>query len=276
MTESDTTSQDRQEAIKQKTKNQNRLRVLRDQLRRNRIAPIPLPGDTRAALQLLTRERRGQRYQALANVDSLTRLPNERFFHQLLPLELARVKRGKSLAVLAGDMQGLKQFNDTFGHEQGDRAIQVVAEGIKTTIRDTDTAAHLSGDEFAALLPDVSPQNGEKALYTTKKESSVAIAIRMNLAINNQPFTISDRVSREEQHVHMDIGVTIAEKDDSPESVLKRADVAMYHMKRLNKKTNNQHKSSIVIATVENSQTVFDRASFGEDGRSILFERLSI
>lgn len=274
MTESDTTSQDRQEAIKQKTKNQNRLRVLRDQLRKNRIAPIPLPGDTRAALQLLTRERRGQRYQALANVDSLTRLPNERFFHQLLPLELARVKRGKSLAVLAGDMQGLKQFNDTFGHEQGDRAIQVVAEGIKTTIRDTDTAAHLSGDEFAALLPDVSPQNGEKSLYTTKKESSAAIALRMNLAINEQPFAISVGVS--EQHVHMDIGITLAEKDDNPESILKRADDAMYCMKRLNKKTNNQHISSIVIATVENSQTVFDRASFGEDGRSIQFERLSI
>lgn len=273
MAESDTTSQG-QAAIEQNTKNQKRLRVLRDQLRRNRIAPIPLPGDTRAALQLLTRERRGQRYQALANVDSLTRLPNERFFHQLLPLELARVKRGKSLAVLAGDMQGLKQFNDTFGHEQGDRAIQVVAEGINKMIRDTDTAAHLSGDEFAALLPDVSPQNGEKALYSTKKESSAAIALRMNIVINEQPFTIPDHPS--EHHVHMDIGVTIAEKDDTPESILKRADDAMYRMKRLNKETHNQHKSSIVIATVENSQTVFDRASFGADGRSIQFERLEI
>lgn len=274
MAESDTKTQDRLVVIEQKSKNKARARELRAVLRQNRMVPIPMPGDARAVLQLLTRERRGQRYKALANVDSLTRLPNERFFHQLLPLELARVKRGKSLAVLAGDMQELKRFNDTFGHAAGDHAIQVVAEGIKTTIRDTDTAAHLSGDEFAALLPDVSPQNGEKALYTTKKESTAAIALRMNLAINGQSFSVSEPGI--EQHVHMDIGVTIAEKSDSTESILKRADEAMYRIKRLNKDTNNRHKSSIVIATVENSQTVFDRASFGEDGHSIQFERLSI
>lgn len=275
MTEAESTSETRRTAIEQKEKNRKRLGELRTQIRTNRTAPIPLPGDTRTALQLLTRERRGERYKSMANVDSSTGLSNKRFFKQLLSLELSRVRRGKSLAIVAGDMQELKRYNDTFGHEVGDRAIQAGAEGMKKTIRDTDTAAHLAGDEFAVLLPDVSPQlEGKKSWYATEKEAAAAVVLRMNRAIHEQPLGISVQVP--EQHVHMDIGVATADKDDTAESILKRADEAMYRMKRLNKQANNHFMSSIVIAMVEDGQNVFDRASFGEDGHSILFERLTL
>lgn len=274
MTESDNKSEIRQQMIDQKVKNRKRLDVLRLQIRRNRPLPIPFVGDARNALDLLKRERRAQRYFSLANSDSLTGLSNKRFFKELLPLELARVRRGKSLAVVAGDLQELKRYNDTFGHDGGDRAIQAVSEGIKRTIRDTDTAAHLSGDEFAVLLPDISPHHeGKESWYATQKEMSAAVALRMNRAIHEQPVEYVHQGPK--QTIHMDIGVTIAAKDDTSESVLKRADEAMYQMKRFNKVTNNQHTSSIMIATQEHGQTVFDRASFGEDRHSIQFERFT-
>ncbi|MEK7141085.1 MAG: GGDEF domain-containing protein [Patescibacteria group bacterium] len=274
MTESDKTSEIWQKAVEQKAKNKTRIGQLLAQAKKGRIVPISLPGDSRTALRLLMRERRTERYRTMANVDSLTGLSNKRFLYDLLPLELARVQRGKSLAVVSGDLQELKRYNDTFGHDGGDRAIQAVSEGMKRTIRDTDTAAHLSGDEFAVLLPDISPQQaGKESLYATQKEMSAAVALRMNRAIHEQ--TVQDANLDQKQTIHMDIGVTIAQKDDTPESVLKCSDEAMYQMKRLNKTTNNQYISSIVIATREDRTTVFDRASFGEDGRSIHFDRLT-
>lgn len=273
MTESDYSSEFHHKAVVQKLKNRKRLGELEGQIRKNRIIPLPLPGDTRTALGILTRERRGERYKAMIHTDSLTGLSNKRFFKELLPLELSRVRRGQSLAVIAGDLQSLKRINDTFGHDTGDLAIQAAANGMKQSIRDTDTGAHLSGDEFAALLPDVSPQHhGKESRYATQKEAASAVALRMNQKINEQATKLSDQQSA--INVHMDIGITTAENDDTPETVLKRADQAMYAMKRLNKATNNTHASSIVVATRENGQTVFDRAWFKGDGQTIQFERL--
>ncbi|MDP1722918.1 MAG: diguanylate cyclase [Candidatus Gottesmanbacteria bacterium] len=273
MTESNYSAEMLIKVKQQKEKNSKRLAELQKQILANRKVPIPLPGDTRTALQLLTREKRIERFQSLANIDSLTGLSNKRFFKQLLPLELARVRRGKPLAVIAGDMQDLKRINDSFGHNVGDLAIQAVAVGMTKTVRDTDTAAHLSGDEFAALLPDISSQHEEnRPGYATEKEASAAVALRICHAIQKQPLIVPEQSTP--LHVQMDIGIAVADKQDTPETILKRADEAMYRMKRLNKQTDNSHRSSIVIATVEDGQSVFDRASFGEDGHSIVFERL--
>lgn len=273
MSELDYSAQMQRKAKDQKEKNRVRVSELERQIRTNRRVPIPLPGDTRTALQLLSRERRTERYRTMANVDSLTGLSNKRFFKAVLPLELARVRRDKSLAIITGDLQELKIYNDTFGHDGGDRALQTAAKGMRETLRDTDVAARLGGDEFAALLPDISPQHyGKKLIYATEKEAAAAVALRMNQAIDMQVLSVSNQTSV--SHVHMDLGMTIAEKDDTEESVLKRADEAMYQMKRLNKTTNNRYTSSIVIATREDGQTIFDRASFEKDRSTIQFERL--
>ena len=119
MTESDKTSEIWQKAVEQKAKNKTRIGQLLAQAKKGRIVPISLPGDSRTALRLLMRERRTERYRTMANVDSLTGLSNKRFLYDLLPLELARVQRGKSLAVVSGDLQELKRYNDTFGHDGG-------------------------------------------------------------------------------------------------------------------------------------------------------------
>lgn len=273
MTESDYSSELHHKTAVQKLKNRKRLDELEAHIRKNRIVPVPLPGDTRTALGILTRERRSERYKAMIHTDSLTGLSNKRFFESLLPLELSRVKRGQSLAVMAGDLQSLKLINDTHGHDTGDRAIQAAGEGMKQSIRDTDTAAHISGDEFAALLPDVSPQHhGKESRYATQKEAASAVALRMNQKINKQAANLPDK--KTSINVHMDIGITIAQSDDTPDIILKRADEAMYAMKRLNKATGNTHAASIAIATQENGQTVFDRAWFGDDGHAIQFQRL--
>lgn len=273
MPESNYFAEMQRKARNQKDKNRVRVSELEKQIRANRRVPIPLPGDSRTALQLLTRERRTDRYRSMANVDSLTGLSNKRFFDAVLPLQLARVPRGKSLAIISGDLQELKKYNDTFGHDGGDRAIQSAAKGMSETLRDTDVAARLGGDEFAALLPDISPQHiGKNSAYSTEKEAASAVALRINHAINEQSLTSAEHIPR--QYVHMDIGIALAVKDDTPESILKRSDEASYKIKRINKQTNNEYRSSIVVATIEDGQTVFDRATFGKEGQSIQFERL--
>lgn len=275
MTESDYSSEFHHKAVVQKQKNRDRLGELVNQIQRNRegFHPGSNEPDILTAINLLTRERRNERYKEMIHTDSLTGLSNKRFFEALLPLELSRVKRGQSLAVMAGDLQSLKLINDTHGHDTGDRAIQAAGEGMKQSIRDTDTAAHMSGDEFVALLPDVSPQHhGKESKYATQKEAASAVALRMNQKINEQAAKLPDK--KTSLNVHMDIGITIAESDDTPEVILKRADQAMYAMKRLNKATNNMHAASIAVATKENGQTVFDRAWFKGDGQTIQFERL--
>ena len=101
----------------------------------------------------------------LATFDELTNISNRRGFMMLARHSLhlcARQKLAASLVFI--DLDKFKQINDTFGHAEGDRALRVFAELIKTTCRKSDTFARLGGDEFTILLIDTSEEHARSVV----------------------------------------------------------------------------------------------------------------
>ena len=91
--------------------------------------------------------------RATAMRDQLTGLPNRRAWHDRLEQELAAASRSRRpLSVAVVDLDGLKQVNDTHGHEQGDQLIRRSAHAWAAAVRRSDFLARLGGDEFVVLL----------------------------------------------------------------------------------------------------------------------------
>lgn len=108
------------------------------------IAPLPL--------------RSARQYEALdqrAHTDALTGLPNRAAFEgRMATLAHVYARYARPFAVLVLDVDFFKQFNDTHGHEAGDRVLQHVAAVVRQTVRDVDTPARLGGEEFVVLMPE--------------------------------------------------------------------------------------------------------------------------
>lgn len=158
------------------------------------------------------------RLQYLAQYDALTRLPNREFLYERLNKALANVKaEGGYLAVLYVDLDRFKQINDTFGHAVGDTLLQQVARRLKHCVRESDTVARMSGDEFVLVLEHLKlPEHGD----------IVAEKISFNLS---QPLLIEGHTLR----VTPSIGVALyPEHGDQSQQLLNHADSAMYSAKR--------------------------------------------
>jgi diguanylate cyclase (GGDEF)-like protein len=90
----------------------------------------------------------------LARRDPLTGLLNHGAFHAQLSLETARARRYRgSVALILFDLDRFKETNDRGGHQEGDRLLRAFASALAATLRETDVAGRVGGDEFAALLP---------------------------------------------------------------------------------------------------------------------------
>jgi diguanylate cyclase (GGDEF)-like protein len=100
-----------------------------------------------------------KKLQINAATDALTGLYNRRFFDESCEKELNRAKRYlQHLAVVILDLQGLKKVNDRHGHLQGDQVLQLAATTLRKTLRASDFAFRIGGDEFALLLPQTEPE----------------------------------------------------------------------------------------------------------------------
>ena len=96
----------------------------------------------------------------LSLTDELTGLYNQRGFLAVAEQQLKVARRtGQTFSLLYADMDGLKQINDTHGHQEGSQAIQQLAEILRRTFREADTIARIGGDEFAILLIDTTPSS---------------------------------------------------------------------------------------------------------------------
>lgn len=134
----------------------------------------------------------------LALTDELTGLCNRRGFMAIAERQLKIGHRtGRGMLLLFMDIDGMKQINDSFGHGEGDRALQRIAKALKMTFRDSDVIARLGGDEFAVLAIEAS-DNSEAAIRArlsedlkcvTARETRYAInfsmgAVRINICSN--------------------------------------------------------------------------------------------
>ncbi|MBI3529210.1 MAG: EAL domain-containing protein [Betaproteobacteria bacterium] len=158
-----------------------------------------------------------ERIQYLAYHDGLTALPNRSMFSQLLNHGIDHARRyNKGLAVLFLDLDRFKNINDTLGHEAGDALLQEVGKRLKYCVRQSDTVARLGGDEFVILLEELS-EPGRVATVAGKILSAIV-----------KPF----QMLGQEFRVTASIGISIYPEDGQDEQTLmKNADIAMYHAK---------------------------------------------
>jgi diguanylate cyclase (GGDEF)-like protein len=119
--------------------------------------------------------------------------------------------------VLCLDLDHFKEVNDTLGHNAGDLLLKEVAERLQTCVRPNDTVARLGGDEFAIIQADIAGSADVQSL-------SGRI-----IDVVQRPF----RIEGNELHVSVSIGVCLPDSDaDSPEKLLKNADIALYRAKQ--------------------------------------------
>ena len=161
------------------------------------------------------------RYMELSITDGLTKLFNSRHFYAQLKAETERARRyGHPLSILMLDIDDFKNFNDTFGHLEGDRVLMRLGQVITRCLRKTDSGYRYGGEEFTLILPE------------TKGEAAIALAERIREEFEEEIFTpghdkkINKTVS---------IGVTEYVRGEALSDFLKRVDEGMYTAKSLGK-----------------------------------------
>jgi diguanylate cyclase (GGDEF)-like protein/PAS domain S-box-containing protein len=166
--------------------------------------------------------------------DLLTGLPNRTLFKDRLTLSIAQARRNSQmLAVMFLDLDRFKMVNDTLGHVVGDELLLHVSSRLRGCLREGDTLARMGGDEFTLLLPQISFR--EDAVTTAQKI----------LAALQRPFHIGDH----ELFASVSIGIALFPNDgESIDSLVKNADVAMYHAKARGR-SNYQFYSHTLNAT---------------------------
>lgn len=122
-----------------------------------------------------------ERLEKESAIDALTGLANRRGWHETLKHEEARARRvGSPTCVFVIDLDDLKQINDTHGHAAGDKLLQRVAERIRSTLREQDSAARVGGDEFTILATECAPAAAEtlfERLESVFEEAGIAASI---------------------------------------------------------------------------------------------------
>ncbi len=135
------------------------------EVRQRDLAHDPRVGGVVTTVRDITADRTLQLELACrASRDPLTRLANRDGFDLRLRASLVAGGSPRPLAVLFIDLDDFKATNDTYGHQVGDRVLQVVARRIESCLRPGDLAARLGGDEFAVLLGPVSGEEGARAV----------------------------------------------------------------------------------------------------------------
>ena len=168
-----------------------------------------------------------EKLKKLAITDGLTRLYNSRHFYNQMELEADRSNRyNHSLALLLLDIDLFKEYNDTYGHLEGDKVLQSIGKAITSCLRKMDTAYRYGGEEFTILLPE------------TTAEEARTVAERIRAGIERVEFTPTPE---KETTITISIGVTEYFKNEDLSEFVQRADRAMY----LSKKNGRNRVSSI-------------------------------
>lgn len=149
--------------------------------------------------------------------DTLTGLPNRNLLQDRLTQSIKKASRdSKVLGVMFVDVDKFKSVNDSLGHDAGDMLLKTIAGRMQSSVRETDTVARLSGDEFIVLLDGC------------KDVSDIFIAIKKLVGAFQEPFFLGN----ESFKITMSIGVSVYPNDgETASKLLKNADIAMYKAK---------------------------------------------
>ncbi len=168
-------------------------------------------------------EQSEQRLEFLVTHDPITGLPNRTLFLDLLSQALAYAQRNQFVvAVLQMDLDHFKVVNDSLGHSVGDLMLKAVTARLQKCCRAGDTVAHLGGDDFVILLPDLNDV-----------QNAATVAQKLQAALK-APFFLAGQ----EIFTTISIGITIAPLDaQDAETLLKNADTAVYQAKAQGRNT---------------------------------------
>ncbi len=159
-----------------------------------------------------------QQLEQQAETDPLTHLPNRRRFVEFITHEINRLnrQRRKDLCLLMLDIDHFKRVNDTAGHEIGDRVLIYLAKLLSSSVRNVDLVARIGGEEFVVVLPD------------TNFAGAHRVASHLLEAVERLEVP-----GWTDQHgnITTSIGIAIATKDSSVESLLAEADTQLYRAK---------------------------------------------
>jgi diguanylate cyclase (GGDEF)-like protein len=159
-----------------------------------------------------------EKLQKLAITDGLTRLYNSRSFYSQLELEVDRFNRYQHpLTLLLLDIDHFKDYNDKYGHLEGDKVLVRFSQIIRSCLRTNDSAYRYGGEEFTVILPE------------TAGEEARTVAQRIRAALEAEPFSPEDG---EEVTVTISIGLTEYHAKEELSTFIQRADQAMYCSKR--------------------------------------------
>ncbi len=168
--------------------------------------------------QLRRKQKLGEFYRQLSMVDGLTSLQNRAWLNDRLPALIDDAHAcGRPLSIVMIDIDHFKNFNDTHGHQAGDRALQVASKVLTAALRPTDFAARYGGEEMIVILPDADNKTGSmvaRRLCERMRESVVFPDMR-------QPLP----------HMTASFGVATLTSSQNAESLIAQADAALYRAK---------------------------------------------
>ncbi len=170
--------------------------------------------NARLKKEIRMRKKLEKELQAIADFDFLTKAYNRRKIEEIFEQEIQRAKRyERSFSMVFFDIDNFKSINDELGHKAGDGVLQNISKLILSSIRKTDYFGRWGGEEFIVLLPETDNQNAKK------------IALELKKIINNHDFNIQRKIT-------CSFGVSTLEDTDTLSSIVKRADEAMYYVKK--------------------------------------------
>jgi len=166
---------------------------------------------------------KANQFQLMSLTDPLTGLHNRRYLEARLFEEVSRAKRyNHALSFMMIDIDDFKFYNDSNGHQAGDRALEITSHCLTATVRKIDVASRYGGEEFSILMPQTS----------LPEASVIADRIRRKIAGTSYPHGQNQPLGA----VTVSIGLSCFSSNlDSPETIVRAADRALYHAKRQGK-----------------------------------------
>jgi len=162
-------------------------------------------------------ESRIKELEEMALLDNLTRLGNRNYIEKELSIRFEEQKRfGVPFGMLFMDIDHFKNFNDTYGHDLGDRVLRFVADTMRKNSRPFDTIGRWGGEEFIGIMRNV----------TRHQLEHLGNRLRILTESSYIPW-LDDKL-----HVSISVGATLVRDDDNVDTLLKRADGLLYESKR--------------------------------------------